>query len=63
MTSKSKTYDESWELTQRQTPSRSRLRTLTGGMPEIYPQAELSHKILIVGGARCGKSALSRFYA
>ena len=32
-------------------------------MPEIYPQAELSHKILIVGGARCGKSALARFYA
>ena len=44
--------------------SRSRLRTNTDpSPPELHPQPELCHKILVVGGRKCGKTSLARFYA
>ena len=50
--------------TARRVSSRSRLRTNTNPtLLEVHPQPELSHKILIVGGKKCGKTSLARFYA
>jgi GTPase SAR1 family protein len=48
---------------QTRSSTRSRLRTYTNPLPEVHPQAELSHKILVVGGAKVGKSSITRYYA
>ena len=40
------------------------MRTYTDPtLPELHVQPELVHKILVVGGARVGKTSITRFYA
>ena len=64
MTSKAATYDAIRRSTPTRHITRSRLRTNTDpSLPELKPQPELTHKIIVVGGAKCGKTSLARFYA
>ena len=51
-------------MSQRSRRQRGRLRTDSEqGLPELRVQPELTYKILVVGGASVGKTALTRFYA